>query len=437
MKLNLEPYQVEMRDFLLDHDRAAVFVSPGLGKTASVLSAIKLLIAEGACKAALIVAPLRVATYTWPNEIEKWEDFKCFKVESLRGSVPSGEADIYIINYEQLQKLTTLDFCDLVVFDELTKAKNPKSERIKHIRPMLRNHRRWGLTGTPRPNSLLELFGQIRLLDDGVRLGKSYDQFKRTYFYPTDYMEYNWLPKLDAEKIIYERISDLQITQRASDLLQIPDTVVEDVEVNLPENGREIYDKLERELLVYLSENKEIVAQNAAVLVNKLLQVAGGAAYDEDRGINTIHDAKIKALQKIVSNKERFIIGANFIHERKRICKALPEAVDSTTVKGNIEELWNTGKIKYLVADPRSLGHGLNLQVGGSNIIWFSPTWSRELYDQFNARVARKGQTQVTTIYRIIATNTIDEIVIETLRERGDSQNAMLNILKTYKKHAT
>ena len=441
MQLKLEPYQEEMRDFLITHERAAAFVSPGLGKTAATLSAIKYLMAEGVCKAALIVAPLRVATYTWPNEIKKWKEFNFFKVESLRGTKPSGEADIYLINYEQLQKLSSLDFCDLIVFDELTKAKNPKSERIKHIRPMLRNHRRWGLTGTPRPNSLLELFAQIRLLDDGQRLGKSFDQFKRSYFYPTDYMEYNWEPKPDAEKTIYAKIEGLQITQRSSDLLKIPDTIVEDIDVGLPVEGRKIYNQLERELLVFLSGGKEIVAQNAAILVNKLLQVAGGASYNEDRETIVVHEAKIEALKKLVNSKERkqdrFIIASNYIHERERICKALPKAVDASTIKENLEDLWNSGQIKYLVADPRSLGHGLNLQQGGSNVIWFSPTWSRELYDQFNARVARKGQTEITTIYRLIATNTIDEAVIETLRERGDNQNAMLNILTNYKKHVT
>jgi SNF2 family DNA or RNA helicase len=439
MQLKLEPYQEEMRDFLIGNQRAAAFVSPGLGKTAATLSAIKVLMAEGACKAALIIAPLRVATYTWPNEIKKWDEFKFFKVESLRGTKPSGKADIYITNYEQIQKLTNLNFCDLVVFDELTKAKNPKSERVKHLRPMLRKHIRWGLTGTPRPNSLLELFAQIRLLDDGVRLGKSYDQFKRTYFYPTDYMEYNWEPKPDAEKQVYAKIQDIQITQRASDLLKIPDTIVEDIEVSLSVEGRKVYEQLEKDLLVYLTDDKELIAQNAAILVNKLLQVAGGASYDEHKETIVIHDCKIEALKKLLGTKinlaERFIIAANYIHERERICKALPKAVDASDIKDNLEEVWNSGQIHYLVADPRSLGHGLNLQKGGSKVIWFSPTWSRELYDQFNARVARKGQEEITTIYRIIATGTIDEAVIELLRERGDSQNAMLSILTNYKKH--
>jgi len=430
----LENYQIEMRDFLLANSRAGAFVSPGMGKTAATLSAIKSLIAEG-FKGALVVAPLRVATYTWPNEISKWDDFKWLKFEVLRGQEPSGNSQIYITNYEQLPNLKNLNFCDLVVFDEITRAKNHKSQRIKAVEKLFKNHWRWGLTGTPRPNSLLELFAQIKLLDGGQRLGKSFTQFKQTYFYPTDYMGYNWEPKKDSEEKIYAKIKDLTITLRSSDYLDLPETFIEDIEIGLPIPARKLYTELERKLLVCLRQG-EIVASNAAVLANKLLQITGGASYSEDRSVLEIHEGKIEALKRLLHKlgNTRVIIAANYIHERERICKAVQGCVASSTIKGNIEEIWNKGEIQYLVADPRSLGHGLNLQQGGSTVVWFSPTWSRELYDQFNARVARKGQKEITTIYRIICKDTIDEAVIETLRERGLGQSAMLNVLSNLKK---
>lgn len=415
-------------EFMFEHERAAVFAGMGLGKTSATLTALNRLFADGAIRAALIVAPLRVARLTWPNEIAKWDQFKWMQVELLRGQEPSGKAHIYIINYEQLTNLCDLDFCDVVVFDELTKAKNHKSLRIRHISKMLRHHRRIGLTGTPRPNSLLELFAQIRLLDDGRTLGRSFDQFKRAYFYPTDYMEYTWVPRDGSERMIYEKIAPLTLTLRSEDHLKIPDTVQEDVEVELDPSAQEAYKELEKELLLSYAKG-DVVAANAAVLVNKLLQLTGGTVYTENREVVEVHEGKIMALCRLLNkNKENVIVACNFIHERERICHTF-NGVDASKYEGDIETDWNAGKIKVLVADPRSLGHGLNLQSGGRTIIWYSPTWSRELYDQFNARVARKGQVQPPIVIRLISPDTIDEAVIEALRTRGEGQAAMLSVL--------
>ena len=430
MLLNLEDYQKLMRDFLVNHDRAAGFCGVGIGKTASTLSAIASLKAMGEIRNALIVAPLRVATLTWPNEVRKWETFSGMSVCNLRRE-PFRKADLYTINYESLHRLPSLDAFDVIVFDELTRAKNPASSRINDLRAKLDpGLRRWGLTGTPRPNSLLELFAQVRLLDDGQRLGRSYDLFRRTWFTPEDWNEYRWIPKPDAEKRIYEKIADLAITLRSSDYLHIPETIVEDVEVALPKDAHALYRELERELLVML-EDKEIVALNAAVLVNKLLQVCSGCVYDQGKTPVDVHVGKVHALKRTLTEiaPDRAIIATNYIHERARICAAVPGAVDGHMFRGDIEDAWNSGKIKYLVADARSLGHGLNLQGGGRTVIWFSPTYSRELYDQFNARVIRKGQKDVTRIYRIICPGTIDDAVLETLRVRGDEQTEMLAIL--------
>jgi len=447
-----QPYQELIHDHLVNHDRAGALVGIGLGKTASTLSAFRTLVGEGAAKAMLVVAPKRVANLTWPNEIAKWDSFKHFKIERLRdvNDKPSGKAQIYLTSYERLLKTvkkgqdyesvprySDLSFCDTVVFDELTRAKNPSSAQINALRPLLTTHRRWGLTGTPRPNSLLELFAQIRLLDDGKRLSPSFTAFRDAYFVAEDYNGYNYVPKPGAEEKIYQKIHDLVITMRSSDYLDIADTIEEDVEVSLPKSAHAVYKELERELMVLVNE-KEVNAVNAAVLSGKLLQITGGAVYsstDDIRTVVPIHDAKINALKRTVVDfqGESALIACNYIHERERICAALPGAVDASKFKGDIEDAWNSKRIKYLVADPRSLGHGLNLQAGGRNVVWFSPTYSRELFDQFNGRVARKGQKDVPRIYRIICSGTIDDAVIETLRERGDNQTAMMKMLTHFR----
>jgi hypothetical protein len=442
LKLSLETYQESVRDHLAYRERAAAFVGVGLGKTASTLSAFHLNLCDGVSRAALVVAPLRVANLTWPNEVEKWDQFKGLRVESIRGRAPSGRAHIYTINYERLNELKDLSFCDTVIFDELTRAKNHKSERIRQINKLFTKHRRWGLTGTPRPNSLLEIFAQIRLLDDGQRLGVSYDAFQKCYFEPEDWREYKWSPLPESEQKIYRKIHDLAITLKSEDYLDIPDTFVEDIEVSLPVSCHGIYRQLEKELLAVLMGGYEIVAQNSAVLVNKLLQVTGGAVYtsmegdEEKRTVSVLHNAKITALKQLLATMpgERVMIATNFIHERERVVAAVPGAVDGAKFKGDIEDAWNSGAIQYLVADPRSLGHGLNMQQGGRTTVWYSPNHSREAYDQFNGRLARKGQGRVTKIYRIICPGLIDDAVIEALRVKGVGQTDMMNVLSNFRK---
>ena len=438
MKFTPEPYQILMKDHLLQNDRAYSNVGLGLGKTASTLSALNELFMDGAIRAALVVAPIRVARLAWPNEIAKWDQFKWMKTEILQGKPPSGKAQIYLINYERLQQLTNLDFCDVVVFDEITKAKNPKSKRIKAIAGLMTKHRRWGLTGTPRPNSLLELFGQVRLIDGGQRLGRTFSGYRDCYFYPTDYMRYNWVPKKDSKDRIYQRISDITITLRSSDYLDVADTVLEDIEVTLPSAAQEAYDELEKDFIT-LTANGVVTAKNAAVLAGKLHQMCGGNLYSEDRTVVPVHDAKIEALVKLLKDlKENVLVACNYVHERDRVCAALAAAglgpVDASKFKGNIEQAWNSGAIRTLVADPRSLGHGLNLQQGGRTVVWYSPTWSRELYDQFNARLARKGQDKEPLLYRILCSGTIDEAIVQTLRDRGDDQREMADVMLNYRK---
>lgn len=441
MRFEPKPHQDLLTDHLYDRHSAAAFVGIGLGKTASTLSAFHRNLCDGCSRAALVVAPLRVARLTWPNEILKWDQFKNLRYEVLKGNQPSGKSQIYLTNPERLPELRSLGFCDTVIVDELTRFKSHKSERSSHLRSLFKGHRRWGLTGTPRPNSLLEIFAQVRLLDDGKRLGESYDAFQRCWFDPEDWREYKWLPKADSERKIYERIHDLALTLKSSDYLDIPDTVVEDIEVPLSKDAHAIYARLEKDLLATLQGGFEAVAQNSAVLVGKLLQVVGGAVYatHEDnadlRKVIDIHSNKITALKRRLAEfpNENVIVFTNFIHERERVCKAVAGAVDASKFRGDIEDAWNSGAIKTLVSDPRSLGHGLNLQLGGRRAIWFSPNYSREFYDQANGRIARQGQTALTFIDRIVSPGTIDDAVIEALREKGQGQSDMMNVLTNFR----
>lgn len=436
MKLTLENYQREMIDYLLTRRQAYCCVGVGLGKTASTLMALNELFADGAIRSALIVAPLRVARMSWPNEIAKWDEFQWMTVEHLRGSKPSGKAHLYLINYERLDELQSLSAFDVLVFDEVTRAKNHCSKRIKRLLPKIESrHIRWGLTGTPRPNSLLELYGQLRLIDGGVRLGKNFHNFRDRYFYPTDYMRYNWAPRPGSDTQIYDKIGDITFTLRSSDHLQLPDVYIEDLLTPIRDAALSTYKRLEKDMLAHIN-GKEVVAVNAAVLVNKLLQVCGGAVYNEDRGYEVIHDRKVVMLKQLVESfdNEPILVAANYLHEVDRIVKAIPGAVAASTLGNDLETRWNRREIPVLVAHPASLGHGLNLQEGGRVVVWYSLTWSRELYDQFNGRLIRKGQKLAPEIYRLVVPGTIDDVVIETLKQRGDEQNVMTQIMLNYKK---
>ena len=494
-----EEYQLLASDHLHDNPRAALFMGMGLGKTAATLHALLRLRRAGALKGALVVAPLRVAVLTWPDEVAKWAEFRrAFRVANLRTpegwrALERGTADLYVCNYEMLPKLcnymaTTDDLpFDTVVFDELTKLKNAASTKVQgrkvpvvrgregrrrivdipglaqwfrrkntpveqtaaavellgvylaEVRETgLRDHlprvkRRWGLTGTPNPNGLMDLFGQIKVLDDGERLGVSESRYREAYFYPTDYMRYNWAPQPDSEERIYAKLSDIALTLRSSDFLGVPDTVFTDVDAPLPATARKDYETLQEELLLVLKGGEEVAAPSAAVLVNRLLQIAGGAIYLEGgKEWRAIHDAKLVALERLVRKlKEPVLIAANYRHERERILKAVKGCVEWND---KILPAWNAGKVPAIVADPRSIGHGLNLQAGGRTVIWYSPTWSRECYDQFNARVARKGQKLRPQVFHILAPGTMDDAVMGALRVKDDGQSALLQALTNFRK---
>ena len=450
------PQQKLAIPFLKERNIAALFAGMGLGKSAAVLAELDYLFSDGACKGALIVAPLRVSVLTWPHEVQKWIQFHKWRVYSLRTKEgreawAKGEGEIFTINYESLPK-----FCrerlegktpeelpvDTVIFDELSNAKSHSSKRINTFRKYaLKFQRLWGLTGTPTPNGLLDIFAQIRLLDNGQRLGKSYTHFKQAFFEPVNM--YSQYPKFKIregkEKVIEGKISDIVLTLRSEDWLKIPPVTVEDISVSLPADAKKAYKLLEKELLLEIGEDFEVAAINAAVLAGKLLQITGGAVYDtpplgEDgnpvaRQVETIHTAKIDALKKLFKDQggKPMIVATQYKHEVRRILEAIPEAEEWT--EGSLAR-WNRGEIDYLVAHPKSIGHGLNLQDGGSQVVWFTLSWSRELYDQMNARVARTGQTEKTKIFRLIVQGTIDDAVAETLHGKGEGQSDFLATLK-------
>lgn len=446
----------QLADFhLREHNEAALFMGCGLGKTAVALHRMADLKQQGCMRGALVVAPLRVCNLTWPAEVRKWAGLRGLSVVSLRTSegrqaLKDELADVYLINYDQLQQFRDqylsgrrqLAF-DTVVWDEITRAKNHKSKRINAVRPYLRKHckRHWGLTGTPTPNGLLDLFAQVRLLDGGKRLGPGFTEYRDAYFEPTDYNEYNWVPKAGSRERIYRRLGDFALTLKSSDWLDIPDVVQEDVELALAPEAQAQYDELETELLLLLNgEEDAVVATNAAVLVNKLLQLTSGAVYSAEGRWHVLHDGKLKALARLTKSlgKRPVLVAYQYQHELTRILKQHPEAVAFNSAKTEAQQMelirrWNAGKIPMLVAHPKSMAHGLNMQEGGSVVIWFTLPWSREDYDQLNARLARRGQDQITEIYRLITRNTAEDAVAESLRSKDEEQTALLDALRVWK----
>ncbi len=456
MKFVPELYQELGIDFLTDEKikAKALLAGMGLGKTAMTLGAADRLFKDGAMKGLLVVAPIRVINMTWPNELALWDEFSWMEYANLRTKegqrkFRDGDAHVYAINYEMLpafcqqfldnKKAKDLPF-DTIVFDELSKAKNHASVRIKHIRRhWSKIERHWGLTGTPSPNSKLDLFAQYRLLDNGERLGGDFSKFRSQHFYAVDRDQTEWLLMKGQENVIESKLADMTLVLRSSDWLDIPDTEVINIDITLPTVGRAQYKKLAKELML-LIDHHEITAVNAAVLVNKLTQITSGAVYSSEMEIVEIHREKINALKQIYKEQkgEPIMVAYLYRHEEERLRKEFPDAVCFSDYKtaarqDAIAEAWNAKMIPMLIVSPQSAGHGLNLQHGGADICWFSPPWSRELYDQLNARVARKGQTSISRVFRLLATKTMDEAVAEALRQKGADQSALMDAIMNFK----
>jgi SNF2 family DNA or RNA helicase len=436
-------YQVPMVDHLLANDRAALFVSPGKGKTVVTLTALDTLATCGQLRGALIVAPLRVCSITWPAQVARWAHTSWMRVANLRTAEGlqawlDGTADIYLINSELLPNRLPLMFpkrktfvcpVDTLVIDELSLAKNPQSKRFKALHKHLGAiTRRWGLTGTPIPNNYLDLWMQVRMLDDGKRLGKTFSSYKEEHFYPADYMGYTYKLVTGAKEQIDRRLSDLALVM-VGDPNDLPSSSFIDIPAALPPAARKQYKTLEKEMLAEIADG-EITAPSAGVLVNKLLQLTSGAVYDEDRNVLPVHAAKLDALRDLLAKHkgEPVLILTAFKHESARILAAIPEArmFDELFLRD-----WQDGRIPVWVADPRSLSHGIDgLQKSCRIAIWCSLTYSHETYVQTNARLIRTGQTAETIIYRIICPGTIDDAVAEALRDKSDTQTGMLHAVR-------
>ena len=390
----------------------------------------------------LVIAPLRVARDTWPMEIRKWEHLAglTFSVavgsEAERISALRRKASLYIINRENVDWLISksgvpFDF-DMVVVDELSSFKSHQTKRFKalmKVRPRVR--RIVGLTGTPSSNGLMDLWAEFKLLDMGKRLGRFIGQYRETYFIPdkrSQQMVFSYKPKPGAEEEIYRQIADITISMKAADFLAMPERVENEVTVSLSAKERERYEQMKAEMVVELG-GKEIDAVSAAALSNKLLQMANGAVYDEDRAVSMLHSRKLDALEDIIeaANGKPLLVAYWYKHDKERI----QERFDAREIKTSADIAdWNAGKIPVALIHPASAGHGLNLQDGGSTLVWFGLTWSLELYQQTNARLWRQGQKNTVVIQHIIAKGTIDERVMDALAQKDKSQAALIDAVK-------
>lgn len=444
MKYNPHDYQRYAAEFIITHPISALLLDMGLGKTSITLTAINdLLFDRFEIHKVLVVAPLRVARDTWSAEIEKWEHLKNLQYSVVVGTAQERisalciPADIYIINRENIQWLVEesglpFDF-DMAVIDELSSFKNHQSKRFRafmKVRPKLK--RIVGLTGTPAGNGLMDLFAEFKLLDMGERLGRLIGLYRNTYFQPdkrNGMVIYSYRPLPNAEQQIYDKISDITISMKAADHLKMPELISSEYTVQLSEKEREKYDSLKKDL-VLSEDNEEVTAANAASLSNKLSQMANGAVYSDDESIIEIHNRKLDALEDIIEsmNSRPLLVAYWFKHDLERIRKRFE--IREIKSSRDISE-WNSGKIPVALIHPASAGHGLNLQSGGSTLVWFGLTWSLELYQQTNARLWRQGQTADTVIIQnIIAKDTIDEQIIKALKTKDTTQAALITAVK-------
>lgn len=449
MKYSPHSYQRYATEFIKDTPACAIFLDMGLGKTSITLTALNdLLFDSFEVHKVLVIAPLRVARTTWSEEIEKWEHLKMLRysvavgTETDRLSALRKPADIYIINRENLGWLVEesgvpFDF-DMLVIDELSSFKNYNTKRFKvlmKVRPKVK--RIVGLTGTPSSNGLMDLFAEFKLLDMGERLGRFIGQYRTNYFLPdkrNGQIIYSYKPLPDAEQRIYDKISDITISMKAADHLKMPELISTEYTVQLSEKEQEKYDDLKEELVLTLNGG-EITAANAASLSNKLSQMANGAIYDDNGDTINIHSRKLDALEDIIEsmNGRPLLVAYWFRHDLERISERLSSLHIPCTKLDTADSIsrWNKGEIPVALIHPASAGHGLNLQNGGSALVWFGLTWSLELYQQTNARLWRQGQTAETVVIQhIVAKGTIDEKILKALKNKDRTQSALIDAVK-------
>lgn len=466
-------YQMTALKFMTSRNAAGLFLEPGLGKTSTTLACIKWLKSKGMIEKVLLIAPLRVCYSVWPNEIEKWDDFKGLTYTILHGKDKDKnlekEVDIYLINPEGLdwllkptkvsERRVSVDMkrwkkfgFDMLVIDELSKFKHYNTARFKAMRNVLGTFRyRYGLTGSPAANGLMDLFGQCYMLDMGNSLGQYITQFRSKYF-EKGWDGFTYTIRDGAEEEIYKKLAPLVLSMKADDHLDMPQVVENNIEVDLPDDVMELYKKFEDTFFAAV-DNKVITAVNAATASGKCRQIACGGIYISDseglikkfskeRKWVDLHTAKIDALEDLIDELQGspLLVAYDFEHDleriKKRLGKDVPYIGGGVSVKRSTElaELWNAGKLPVLFGHPQSMGHGLNLQEAGCHVCWHSLTWNFELYDQFVRRVLRQGNTSKRVfVHHILAKGTIDYAVLEAVRSKCKGQNALFQALKNYR----
>lgn len=459
---NLHAYQRACVDHIIKTPYCGIFLDMGLGKTVSTLTAINYLMFDYLeVNNVLVIAPKRVAETVWQEEAEQWDHLKHLRFSKIIGTqfqrvkALNEKADIYVISRDNIAWLCAfyggmrLPF-DMIVVDELSSFKSYKSQRFKSLKVCQPTFKRFvGLTGTPAPNGLIDLWPQIYLMDRGQRLGKTITNYRSTYFRPgktNGNVVYSYNLLANSENLIHEKIKDICISMKAEDYIQMPVRTDNFIKLRLPEDLKKKYQEFEREKVLELidtenNESTEINVINAAALSNKLLQFANGAMYDEHSEAHEIHSIKIDALKEIIedANGKSVLVAWTYRFDRDRLMKALSKYNPRELKTAQDISDWNNGNVQVMLAHPASAGHGLNLQAGGSIVVWFGLTWSLELYQQFNARLYRQGQQKHVIINHLVMIDTHDVDVISAIKQKATKQNGLMESIKAkiekYRKH--
>ena len=451
------PYMERAVQHLVERGRSGLFLKPGMRKSSIMLAAYLILKEMKMLDKLLILAPLRVCYTTWPNEIQKWDEFKHLSIGILHGpkknEVLREKHDIYVMNYEglvwlsgELQKLKKWPFDGLVV-DESTRMKETNTQRFKTIKPLLKQFkRRYILTGSPTANGLMNLFGQCYVMDSGETFGPYITRFREEFFYPTGFGGYDWTPKAGSEDLIHARLAPRVYYAHDEDYLQLPELIEKDIEVELPPKAMAMYLQMESALRLVFDSGKATAA-NTAVAAMKTRQLANGGIYldNAERTWENIHDAKTEAVVDLVEelSGQPTLITYDFLHDLERLKKALTKGgkapphigkggVSSSQLSALIKS-WNKGEVPVIIVNPQSMSHGVDgLQEAGRAIIWHSLTYSLENYDQLIARLRRSGQTERVLVAHIIAKSTIDKVIMTAIRTKDKKQRSLFAALKSY-----
>lgn len=450
MQYNPHTYQTRLKDFIISHRYAFLTVDMGLGKTVTTLTAIRELLEDYLeAERVLVIAPKSVAENTWTSECAKWDHLAHLRVSVVMGTETqrikalTTPADIYVINRDNVDWLVKSSIgwgFDTVVIDESSSFKNPQARRFKALRKVRPHIRRMILlTGTPSPNGHEDLWAQMWLIDMGKRLGRSITSYRDKYFRPTrtnGYIVYDRALKPGAADEISRLMSDVTVSLKAEDWLEVPDFIESDVRIALPPREMKAYQEFERDQLMTV-DGEDIVAITAAALATKLLQFTGGAIYDQDKDWHEVSDAKLRALEDIIeaADGDPVLVFYQYRHELERLQERF-KALQPVTFSGEPEVLkeWNAGRIPLLLCQPASVQYGLNMQQGGHIIVWYTPTWNLEQYQQANARLHRQGQSRPVVCYRLICEGTIDQKVVGALRGKDGAQEALLKMIREMRK---